>query len=87
MNPSRLLVTMHCLVIAFCALGFGVVDTFGARAFRPPLLILLIVVVGCVLVFGFYACKLASRHARVPLYSADKPLLGQTDQRPSDNSD
>jgi len=76
-KPSRLFVTMYCFLYAFGGLSYGLVDAFGNRSFRPPLLILQSMTIGCALALGFYVRKLARSHAGLPNYFPDSPLFGR----------
>lgn len=80
-QPRKLHFWMRCAFIALSGLGFGIVDTFGGRAFRSPLVFLTLAVLGVVLILAVSFRRLIRNEPRVPFISRESPLFGGRGQK------
>jgi hypothetical protein len=80
-KPPRLYLRMKVLFCVLSGLGFGLVDTFGGRAFRSPLLFLVIGISAGMLALVWSIRRLIRNVPQVPLYAIESPIFGQADKK------
>jgi hypothetical protein len=80
-KPPRPYLRMRILLCILSGIGFGLVDTFGGRAFHAPLLLLVIGITASMLVLDRLMRRIVRSMPQVQSYSSESPLFGQIDKK------